>query len=265
MHALELLAGQAGIARGLGAAGEQHGVELAVQASEGAGDADIDAVMELHALGLHLPHAAVDVALLHLEVGDAVAQQAAGLRLALEDVDVVADAGELLGRRETRRPRADHRHLLAGLHRGGLGHHPAHAPGLVGDRLFDGLDRDRLVLEVEGAGLLAGRGADAAGEFRKVVGGVQVARRLLPVRVEDEVVPVGDLVVDRAARRAVAERDAAIHAARRLLLQVVLVERQGEFEEVAHAVGRELILLLLPVELEEACDLAHRVSAQFVK
>jgi hypothetical protein len=62
--------------------------------------------------------------------------------------------------------------------------------------------------------------------------------------------------------RAVAERDAAIHAARRLLLQVVLVERQGEFEEVAHAVGRELILLLLPVELEEACDLAHRVSAQ---
>ena len=49
----------------------------------------------------------------------------------------------------------------------------------------------------------------------KVVGRVQVLQRRLPLVAVDEVVPVGDQVVDRAAL--VAERDAAIHAARRLL------------------------------------------------
>ena len=39
--------------------------------------ADVDVGAELGALGLHLGEAAVEVALLHLELGDAVAQQAA--------------------------------------------------------------------------------------------------------------------------------------------------------------------------------------------
>ena len=44
-----------------------------------------DAGPERHALGLHLLHAAVDQPLLHLEVGDAVAQQAADAVGALEE------------------------------------------------------------------------------------------------------------------------------------------------------------------------------------
>jgi hypothetical protein len=55
----------------------------------------------------------------------------------------------------------------------------------------------------------------------------------------------------------VAERDAAIHAARRLVAQVALVHRQRELAEMAHAVAGELILLLLPVVFEEPCDLTH--------
>jgi hypothetical protein len=54
-----------------------------------------------------------------------------------------------------------------------------------------------------------------------------------------------------------AERDAAIHAPRRLLLQVVLVERQRELAEVANAVARELIFRLDAVVFEETCNLAH--------
>jgi hypothetical protein len=53
---------------------------------------------ELGALGLHLLEPPVDVALLHLELGDAVAQQAADAVGALEHHDVVPGAGELLGR-----------------------------------------------------------------------------------------------------------------------------------------------------------------------
>ena len=47
--------------------------------------ADMDVAMEDDALGLHLRDAPVDVELLHLEVGDAVAEQAAGRGVLLVD------------------------------------------------------------------------------------------------------------------------------------------------------------------------------------
>ena len=58
--------------------------------------ADVDAGAELRALGLHLGEPPVEVALLHLELGDAVAQQAADAVGALVDRDRVAGAGQLL-------------------------------------------------------------------------------------------------------------------------------------------------------------------------
>ena len=61
--------------------------------------------------------AAVEVALLHLELGDAVAQQAADAVGALEHDDVVPGARELLRGGEAGGPGADDRDLLARLHR----------------------------------------------------------------------------------------------------------------------------------------------------
>ena len=60
-------------------------------------DADMDVAVEGDAFRLHLGDAPLDLALLHLEVGDAVAQQPAGLGVLLVDVDVMAGAGKLLG------------------------------------------------------------------------------------------------------------------------------------------------------------------------
>ena len=57
-----------------------------------------DIAVEGHAFGLHLLDAALDEVLLHLEVGDAVAEQAARLRVFLIDMHVMAGAGELLRR-----------------------------------------------------------------------------------------------------------------------------------------------------------------------
>ena len=74
-----------------------------------------------------------------------------------------------------------------------------------------------VVVDVERAGGLARRRAHAARHLGEVVGGVQVERRRLPLVAVDEVVPVRDLVVDRAA--VVAVGDAAVHAARRLRLR----------------------------------------------
>jgi hypothetical protein len=55
------------------------------------------------------------VALLHLEVGDAVAQQAADAAVLLEHRHRVAGARQLLRRRQAGRAGADHGHALAGL------------------------------------------------------------------------------------------------------------------------------------------------------
>ena len=202
--------------------------------------------------------------LLHLEVGDAVAQQAAGLGEFLEHMHVVAGARELLRAGHAGRPRADDRDLLAGLLRRRLGLDPALRDGAVGDRAFDGLDGDRIVVDVERAGRLARRRADAAGDFREIVGGVQVARGFLPVAAIDEIVPVRDLVVHRAAGRSagvswcLAVRDAAIHAARRLLLVVLLGQRQDEFAPMLDALLDRLVVAVVALELEKAGDLAHQ-------
>jgi hypothetical protein len=104
--------------------------------------ADVDAVVEDHAFRLHLADAALDEVLLHLEVRDAVAQQAAGTRVLLVDVDLVPDARELLGRRKAGRTGADDRDPLASLVLGGLRNDPALLPAAVGDGALDRLDGD---------------------------------------------------------------------------------------------------------------------------
>ena len=172
-------------------------------------------------------------------------------------MDLVADTGKLLGSGEPRRTGADDGDALAGHALGGLGIHPALFPGLVGDGAFDGLDGDRHVFQVQRTRRLARRWADPAGEFGEIVGGMQVQRRIPPVAVIDEVVPVRDLVVHRAAAMAIG--DAAIHAARRLPADIALLQRDDEFAEMPHAVRSGGIGAVLALDFQKARDLTHRV------
>jgi hypothetical protein len=66
--------------------------------AKGPVDADINIKVERNAFGFHLAHAPFDRLLLHLEIGNAVAQEPARLRISFEDMYLVAHAGELLGR-----------------------------------------------------------------------------------------------------------------------------------------------------------------------
>ena len=115
MHAGEVAAGGGQVARRLGAAGERDGVVALDQRGGGDVVADVHVAMEHDALGLHLLDAALDVALFELEVGDAVAQQAAGLGVLLVDMHFMAGARELLRAGEARRAGADDGDALAGL------------------------------------------------------------------------------------------------------------------------------------------------------
>src|SRR5271170_1365142 len=139
----------------------------------------------------------------------------------------MAHARELLGAGEAGRTRSHDGHSLAGADGRRLRFDPALGPGAVDDRAFDRLDGHRVVVDVEGARLFAGGWADTAGKFRKVVRGLKDFDRAPPIVTVDQVVPVRDLVVHRAAL--VTERHAAIHAARALLRDLACGQRFDEF------------------------------------
>ena len=114
VDAFQLAAGDVEIARLLGAAGQQDGVELAAQVVDRHVAADVGVGDELHAFGAHLLDAAVDQVLLHLEIRDAVAQQAADAVALLEYGDGVSGARELLRGGQTGGARSDDGDALAG-------------------------------------------------------------------------------------------------------------------------------------------------------
>ncbi len=139
-------------------------------------------------------------------------------------VTAMAGAVQLRGGAKPGRAGADDGDLLAGARGGRLGDDPAFLPAVVDDGALDVLDGDRRLVDAEHARAFARRGADAAGELGKIVGLVQAFQRLVPEAAINQIVPLRDQVVDRAAgghaadqRAGVAEGDAAIHAARALL------------------------------------------------
>jgi hypothetical protein len=175
MDAVEVAAGDRQVARGFRAAGQCQRVILVQHLARVEVAADMDAVMEGDALGFHLRHAAIDDGLLHLEIGNAISQEPAGLGVFLVDMHLVTGARELLRAGHARRAGADHRDTLAGLELGDFRLDPATLPGTVDDRAFDGLDGDRVVVDVERAGGFARRRTYAARKLREIIGRVQVA------------------------------------------------------------------------------------------
>ena len=173
----------------------------------------------------------------------------------LVDGDGVAGAAQLLRGGQTGGPAADHGDALAGVLLGRLGMNPALVPGAIDDAALDELDGDGRLIDAQHAGGLAGRGADAAGELGEVVGGVEAADGGFPAAVVDQVVPVGNEVVDRAA--GVAEGNAAIHAARALLALLLLGEWLVDFEPVLKPVFDLAAGGLFALNLQKSCDLTH--------
>ena len=255
MDAAQLAPLDGKVARVLGAAGNQHRVVVTLELFSRHVTANIHVQMEGHALGSHLLYAPLDDIFFHLEVGDAVAEKAARLRVLFIDMYVVASTGELLGGSQTGGAGAYDRHALAGLRLRRLGPHPAFRKGLVSDGAFDGLDGDGNVDDVEGAGGLAGGRTDASRHFWEIVGGMEVLRGLLPIGVVDEVVPVRDLIVYRAVLMTIG--NAAIHAAGSLTRHLGVADRDQELTIVTDAVRRRLVGPVLAVDLEEARYLAH--------
>src|SRR5579864_5143650 len=87
---------------------------------------------------------------------------------------------------------------------------------------------------------------------------MEITRGLEPVGVIDEVVPIRNLVVDRAAAMAIG--DAAIHAACGLLLNLGIFGRQHEFAKMANPLVYRRVVAILPLDLQKPCNLPHTQS-----
>ena len=234
------------------------GVVILLQAFKRHLHADFHRGTEFNAFRFHLDGTPVDQVLFHFEVRNAVAHQATDAVVLLKDRDGVARARQLLCARHACRPGPDDGDRLAGLLRRDKRRDPAFFPPAIHDLAFDRLDGDGRVINVQRAARLARGGADAAGEFREVVGRMQHFQRVAPVIFIDQIVPVRDDVVDRAT--IVAKRNPAIHAARCLPADRIFRHRNDEFAVVCQPLLGVGIGPVGPVEFEEASGLAHDQS-----
>ena len=206
----------------------------------------------------HQRQPAVQELLLHLEFRNAVAQQAADTIGLLKYGHEVARAIQLLGRSEAGGTRTDHGDFPARAHQRRLGRHPSFVEGLLDDGDFDRLDRHRVVVDAEHARAFARRRTQPAGELGEVVRRVQPLDRRLPAIAVDQIVPVGNQIAQRASL--MAERDAAVHAPRALLLQLLPRIRQVDFVPVLQALGHRTGRLFLAMDLDKTCRFTHNNS-----
>ena len=243
-HALQVLAGHVHEDRQPGADGDEDRVELFAQLGQGVGLADDGVRLDLDAVGDEAVDLGLDDGLRQAELRDAVDQHAAGGVERLEDRDVVADPGELAGRGEPGRARADDRDPLAGLRRPGVAELLGVVLRPVGDEALEVPDGDRLArlgaqADLLALGLLR---ADPPGHARQ---GVVVEERLgrrAQVAVAQERDEARDVDRDRAAV------DAVLLGA----LQAALGFLPGDLEHVPEVDLAEVVRATLGVLLGHA-------------
>ena len=220
VDASQLATGNRQISRLRRAAGEEQRVVLLAQLLDIDVDADVSIRDELHALFAQQVQATLDHGLVEFHIGDAVHQESADTVIALINRRQVPRFVQLRRCGQARGPRPDDRHRLTGARPRRLGSHPSLGEAAVDDGVFDVLDGHRGIGDPQHARPLTGSGAGAPRELGKVVRLVQTVERLAPLTVVDEIIPLGDQVIDRAARPGLAKRHAAVHAACSLPLQV---------------------------------------------
>ena len=220
-------------ARIVGSGGQADCIETGAQFVAVDVGADVNPGFKFHAFLLQLADPAEDYVLFQLEVGDSQRQQPARVFIALVHDHPVSATVQLLRRRQSGRPGADHRDAESGPFARRFGPDEPVFETPVGDFAFDVLDRDRVGVDRQHAGLFARRRADAAGKFREIVGRVQDLECFAPALPEYVAVEVRNLVPQRAG--GMAERYPATHAPRRLPRRFVRIALQVYVTPVADA------------------------------
>ena len=184
----------------------------------------------------------------------------------LEDRHLMARLVELGGRREAGRTGADHRDLAAGAALGQIRHHPPFLPAPINYFAFDVLDGDRQAVHATGARALAGCRTHPPRELGKVIGLVQAFESLAPVVAVNEVVPLGDKIINGTTAGHAADQlagmavgDAAIHAAGGLVPQLLDLGMEVKLVPVFDALQSGPVQRQLARKIHESSRFAHRM------
>ena len=194
---------------------------------------------------LHQSDAAVNDGLVQFEVGNAIAQEATGGFVLLENGHSIALPVEHVGCCQTGRTGTDHSYPLA-IPDG----HSRLDISLAKSSLDNGslvlaVGRRFMVEAVEHTGLFAKCRTNAACELGKGIGACQQSVGLFPLAFIQGVVPFGCLVPKRTSP--VAERHAAVHAAACLKLTLTRIERLLHLAEIVNSIVNRAISRLLAV------------------
>src|SRR5260370_6220179 len=145
----------------------------------------------------------------------------------------LSGAAQLLGRCQSCGARTNDGHLFPSANLRRSGTDPAFDKPVLNDIFFDLLDRNRRLVNPQHTRRFARRGTNPPGEFRKIVSRVQLANRLFPTPVIDQIVPIRNQVVDGTSR--LTEGHAAVHAARALSSQLFFGKVLIDLEPVVDA------------------------------
>src|SRR3954463_3100143 len=122
--------------------------------------------------------------------------------------------------------------------------------------MLDGLDPDRIIIDIERTCRLAGSRTNTSCELWKIIGRVQDIECLLPFLLVNQIIPVRNDVVYWTASHA--ERDATIHAAGALYARFVVGKPEYEFTIVLYALALVLSSLDKALVLHETSYLSHQ-------
>jgi hypothetical protein len=193
--------------------------------------------------------------LFHLELGNPIAQEASRLLTSFEHHHVVSSSSELLGGGQTSRPRTDNGNTLPCFHAWTNGLDPPLFPGAFNNLVLNALNGNGIGIDAKNARALTGGGAESTGKFWEVVGGMKPLDGIGPVTLVDHVIPFRDEVAKRAAF--MAEGDAAVHAARPLILGGLLSEGLVDLLPVPESYRHRTTTGQVPFEIKESSWLTH--------
>ena len=129
----------------------------------------------------------------------------------------------------------------------------------IHDRDFDLLDRDRIRVDSQNTGALAGRRTQAAGELGKVVRRMQALNGFPPVIPIDQIIPIGNDVAERATL--MAKRNATVHAALCLLSKLLFWKISIDFLPVPKPLGNRPAVRSDTADLEKTARISHAAPA----
>jgi len=201
VNAVQVAAGNRQISGDGGTSSENDGVELGSERLKShitltdryTGD-------EVDALRSHEVNTTLNDVLVELHVGDTIHEQTTDTVGSLVDGNTVASLVELVSGCQTGGTGTNDGDSLAAadLRRGR--NHPSHLEAAVDDGTLDGLDADGVLVDTKNASTLARSRTDTTSELREVVGHEQSVQSVSPLVREDQFVPLGYDVGDRASR-----------------------------------------------------------------